>query len=357
MLSAGTEAWKLPSLLLQLFFSLGLGNDILPDNKIWYSKFGVRFKTEWSMGSVYDIVVSACRSMIELIFFNNGSMLDLSNLEVGHYIIANCRYHHLRLRMLNKTIMSISRDVKTKIWSSQSPQWCTLQQKSNKSHYLAHLIETKLEFGGLSKTVDTDLSEGINKSVKLLYAKSSKHNVSYQFEMLNQHAKEEGMKQLKKMLAVGNLVPSINSDMRLVKNAQYSQLYLLPSGAWEIPQQELGVFLHSILSIRKFCNEMFIHLEKVLKFRGKLSIRLYSSGYLLRNQQRYIIHCNPSGLQNYKASAPMQRGIPKLSYILVKQKIGPSLVCLILAIIQIKCSKFIEWKYLVTRMQECKMQV
>ena len=154
LLTARTEGWKLPVLLFQLLFSLGSPGDISPDTEVWNTTNGIDSWQKYETAGIFPIgegihtiVTNAIRSILEVYFWNQAKYLDIENLSLGEYLIANARCHRLCLRWMNKVVLSLPRDL-SKGHISDLDKLCDIG-KANKPHYLGHLIDTKMMYGAL----------------------------------------------------------------------------------------------------------------------------------------------------------------------------------------------------------------
>lgn len=165
LLSGRIEAWKMPTLALQLMICC---EDLLPDSKGWLFAYGI--KKEIFRFPVKDCILSSLASLLDFIYMNSSKKMSEDEIDSNMFYTINVvRFHHLKLRMLHRILNEVhhrpSIGWRFDCASGTKPISWRSVYVGEKSHVSYHFRYFKKEIGADKSLSDQEIPENKNKSL------------------------------------------------------------------------------------------------------------------------------------------------------------------------------------------------
>jgi hypothetical protein len=115
MQSIGLEGWKLPSLLIQILFAIGVDGNLLPNTEDWYLRYVLRNKHQVHIDSEIAInisktCISAISAVLEVTFSFSGTSISSEQLKDLELKICNSRVHFEKVSRLLRRVSLLGED-------------------------------------------------------------------------------------------------------------------------------------------------------------------------------------------------------------------------------------------------------
>ena len=161
------ESGKLPSLLLQIFFSLA-EKKILPSDMNWSKNQGF----EQPYFSPQQIMINALNAVLEVHFYFKSGALTEGQLQTLQMLIANAQAHMLVFDVMRRRIIEKATTVKDKFLDISVSE--SNLMNNLKFEAISHMVEAFRQSGCDNNSRDTEMGEMMMKLCKLLFGDTSR---------------------------------------------------------------------------------------------------------------------------------------------------------------------------------------
>ena len=205
------ESGKLPSLLLQIFFSLA-EKKLLPSDMNWSKNQG--FQQPYF--SPQQIMINALNAVLEVHFYFKSGALTEGQLQTLQMLIANAQAHMLVFDVMRRRIIEKATTVKDKfvdISVSESNLMNNLKFEA-----ISHMVEAFRQSGCDNNARDTEMGEMMMKLCKLLFGDTSRRYHTVLRDMLIKYMHLQSMAIAEKGFKDANITDRVAVDVKKSHN-------------------------------------------------------------------------------------------------------------------------------------------
>lgn len=171
------ESGKLPTLLLQMLFSLA-EKSLLPSDMNWSKNQG--FQQPYF--SPQQVLINALNAVLEVHFYFKCGALTEVQLQTLQMLIANAQGHMLLLDVMRRRIIEKATTVKDKF--SDIPITESNLMSNLKFEAISHMVEAFRQSGCDNNARDTEMGEMMMKLCKMLFGDTSRRYFTVLRDML-----------------------------------------------------------------------------------------------------------------------------------------------------------------------------
>jgi hypothetical protein len=249
LLSGGMEAWKLKSLLLQLFLSIGEMGHIVPNKAEWFQqKTGL--PKHFFVANITEVIIAASCTALEFAVMLRAKSTTHEHIQCLDYMEQVTHYHHIRLQILKRILFH-----KMKTGLTVVPNVSEIKS-GNKEHYFFHYKEAIKRLGPDVRLWDTEHSEKLHQAtVKEAHRRSSKRFDGKQMSMALKYKEVQVITKYKKMVT-SSLVPDtkedVKGDVRVFEAADTfssnSLMFDTKTKMWKVSTEDQLLYYHPLLT-------------------------------------------------------------------------------------------------------------